>query len=113
MSPKRLAPDPPGLRVQRVLARFEVGCPALREFQVNVLIDGRRPQLVVLPAVGKPRGHVELVLTRNGGVRTCSFPAGATPGQRRAIEDLAWGLHDALSQAAGPVPEAAEAQNPP
>jgi hypothetical protein len=96
----------PAERVQRVLARFELGCPSLRDYQVAVQVDARTPQLFMLPAAAHPRGTVELVFTAHGGLRTCLYPHGLGSAQQAAVEDLAWALREAL------VGEVAEAPAP-
>jgi hypothetical protein len=85
--------------VQRVLARFEQGCPSLRDLQVSVAVIGRKPRLLLLPAQGRPKGSVELVFTPRGGLRTCLFPPQLSSGQRAAVEDLAWAVREALTAA--------------
>lgn len=100
----------PVSRVQRVLARYELGCPSLRDFQVTVEILGPRPTIVVVPASAHPRGQVQLVITGKGRLRTCVTPQGLSPGQRAAVEDLAWALYEALAEEGAPrrSPAAAE-----
>jgi hypothetical protein len=93
--------------VQRVLARFELGCPSLRDFQVCVEVCGRASEVVILPAAARPRGRVELVFTPRGGLRTCSYPEHFTSAQRGAVEDLAWALREALTGEVAPLPETA------
>lgn len=85
--------------VQRVLTRFEQGCPSLRDVQVSVAVIGRKPRLMLLPAQGRPRGTVELVFTPRGGLRTCLFPHQLNGHQRAAVEDLAWAVREALTSA--------------
>jgi hypothetical protein len=89
-------------RVESVLARFELACPSLRDFQVSVEILGRQPELVVLPAQGKPKGRIEFVVTQRGGLRTCAHPKKLSVPQRRAVEDIAWSLRDALTGTEAP-----------
>lgn len=87
-------------RVQRVLARFEIACPSLREFQVVVQVSGRSDEVVVLPAgSANPKGLVEFVFTSRGGLRTCIYPHGLSPGQAASVEDLAWAIREALAEA--------------
>ncbi|MCA1813438.1 MAG: hypothetical protein LC624_05750 [Halobacteriales archaeon] len=100
----------PAERVQRVLARFELGCPSLRDYQVAVQVETRTPQLYMLPAASAPRGLIELVFTAHGGLRTCLYPHGLGNAQQAAVEDLAWALREAL---VGQAPEAQVASPPP
>lgn len=97
----------PASRVQRVLARFELACPSLRDYQVAVEVAGRETELVVLPAAKRAKGSVEFVFTPRGGLRSCSYPQGLGPTQLASIEDLAWALREALGSAPehGPEPE--------
>jgi hypothetical protein len=88
-------------RVQRVLARFELGCPTLREYQLTVHVLGKDPQLVVLPAAGRTRGRIELVVTTKGRLRTCLYPRRLGGRQVAAIEDLAWAVYEALAGSSG------------
>lgn len=95
----------PSSRVQRVLARFEVGCPSLRDHQITVEVAGRSLQVVILPAAKRPKGRIELVFTPRGGLRSCLYPHGLTGAQLASIEDLAWALRESLGGAeAAPTP---------
>lgn len=99
-----MAPTPPARTpahlVQRVLARFELACPSLRDYQVNVQILGRDAHILVLPAAAKARGCVELVVTAKGRLRTCVFPDNMQARQVAAVEDLAWAVYEALADTA-------------
>jgi hypothetical protein len=95
--------------VERVLARFELGCPALRDHQVAVAILGPRESVTVLPASGKPKGRIELVVTPKGRLRSCLHPGNLTTGQRAAVEDLAWALYEALGREVVVQPKARQA----
>jgi hypothetical protein len=103
----------PASRVQRVLARFELACPSLRDFQVSVEVSGRSTELVLLPAAKRPRGTVEFVFTPRGGLRSCLYPQGLSNGQLASIEDLAWALREALGGIAVAEAPAAETSRSP
>ena len=99
----------PASRVQRVLARFELACPALRDYQVSVEVAGRESELVVLPAAQRSRGVVEFVFTPRGGLRSCLYPHGLTAAQLASVEDLAWAIREALGAEPAHAPEMAPA----
>lgn len=99
-------------RVQRVLARFELGCPALRDYQLTVHLMGKDPQVVVLPAAARARGAVEIVMTAKGRLRTCLFPSHLAPRQVAAVEDLAWALYETLADDRAAARRSAEQAEP-
>lgn len=102
----------PASRVQRVLARFELACPSLRDYQVSVEVAGRETELVVLPAAKRAKGSVEFVYTPRGGLRSCLYPQGMTGTQLASIEDLAWAIREALGAEPATAAEAEAAPEP-
>jgi hypothetical protein len=104
------AAQSPASRVQRVLARFELACPSLRDLQVVVEVAGKTPDVVMLPAAARPKGAVEFVFTPRGGLRTCSYPQDLTSAQLASVEDLAWAIREALGSPAKVAPAPAQAE---